>query len=229
MTSQPRFETFAAPAFPAETMRNEVAPSDQVDPLEGMGARIAYTRNAEIYGEDEPADFVYRVVSGAVRTSKLLSDGRRQISAFHTAGELFGLEAGSVHRFAAEAVVDSTVQVIRRSTVLAMASRDAALGGQLWASTARDLDRANEHMLLLGRKSAIEKLAAFLLDMSKRGPDGDVVELPMSRYDIADYLGLTIETVSRTLTQLEKNAAIELPSSRRIVLRNAGALRRLNA
>jgi CRP/FNR family nitrogen fixation transcriptional regulator len=98
----------------------------------------------------------------------------------------------------------------------------------MWALTARELQRVQDHIMVL-IKSAQERVAGFLLEMADRVPGGGAVELPMSRQDIADYLGLTIETVSRTLTQLEKTAAIELPTSRRIVLRNRSALNRLNA
>ena len=99
---------------------------------------------------------------------------------------------------------------------------------ELWALTARELGRVQNHMLVLV-KNAQERIAMFLLEMAARAPGADSVELPMSRQDIADYLGLTIETVSRTLTQLEHDSSIALTSSRRIVLRNRAALTRLNA
>jgi len=99
---------------------------------------------------------------------------------------------------------------------------------QMRTLTAQELGRAQNHMLLLIR-NAQERIAAFLLEMAARAPGADSVELPMSRQDIADYLGLTIETVSRTLTQLEAEAAIALPTSRRVVLRNRSALSELNA
>jgi CRP/FNR family transcriptional regulator, nitrogen fixation regulation protein len=197
-------------------------------PIEQMGARMPFARNAEVYGEGEPADYAYKVVSGAVRTYKVLNDGRRQIAAFHLPGDMFGLESGDEHTFSAEAVTDSVVLVIKRSAVTALAARDGDVARQLWAFTARELERVREHMMLLV-KSAQERVACFLLEMAKRVPGTNEIELPMSRQDIADYLGLTIETVSRTFTQLETNAAIALPSSRRIVLRNRGALSRLNA
>ena len=157
-----------------------------------------------------------------VRASKLLADGRRQIGAFLLPGDIFGFEAGAEHRFAAEAVTGCTVMVHRRRGVEALAQR-------LFAHTVRNLEWTQEHMLLLGRKNAAEKVAAFLLDMAECAPAGDGVDLPMTRYDIADYLGLTIETVSRTLSQLERQSAISLPSTRHIVLKNRAALRRLNA
>ncbi len=194
-----------------------------------LGARLDYERNAEIYGEGEPVEFICKVISGAVRVSKLLEDGRRQIGAFHLPGEVFGLEAGAEHRFTAEAVTDSRILLVQRAAFLAIAARDAQVSRELWEVTARDLCRAQDHMLLLGRRTALEKVAAFLLDMAARTPAAAVVELPMSRYDIADYLGLTIETVSRTLTVLENRKAIALPASRRIVLANPAALRALNA
>ena len=197
--------------------------------FELRGAPIHFDRNVEIYGEDEPAEYFYQVVRGAVRTYKVLHDGRRQIGAFLLPGDVFGLEAGSAHGFSAEAVVASTIRVAKRSGMIALAARDSNIAAELWASTAKSLRGAQEHMLLLGRKNAEERVASFLLAMAGPATTDQIVELPMSRQDIADYLGLTIETVSRTLTQLEGKAAIELPSSRRIVLKSRISLQRLNA
>jgi len=196
-------------------------------PIEMMGASMSFARNAEIYGENEPADHLYKVVSGTVRTYKILSDGRRQIGAFYFRGDIFGLEMGEEHAFSAEAITDVKVLIIKRSAVVALAERDNDVARQLWALTSRELGRVQDHMLLLV-KTARERVVSFLLEMAARAPADNAVELPMSRQDIADYLGLTIETVSRTLSQLESSATIELPSSRRIVLRNRGALGRLN-
>ena len=205
-----------------------VAPHAPGSSLDLMGAPMPFARNVEIYGEDEPADYLYKVISGAVRSYRVLDDGRRQIGAFHLPGDMFGLEAGATHASSAEAVADSVVLVIKRSAVIALAERDSEVARQLWTLTARELGRAQNHMLLLIR-NAKERIASFLLEMAERAPGTDSVELPMSRQDIADYLGLTIETVSRTLTQLEAVAAIALPTSRRVVLRNRSALSRLNA
>lgn len=197
--------------------------------LDLAGARMQFGRNAEVFGEGEPAEFVYKVISGAVRSVKLLSDGRRQIGAFHLPGDWFGVEADEEHRFSAEAVSDSLILVVKRSALTAMATRDGEVARTLWSITARDLGRAQEHMLLLGRRSALERVATFLLDMQARSPAGMTVELPMSRYDIADYLGLTIETVSRTLTLLEGRGLIDLVSARRIAVKSLPALRRLDS
>ena len=163
-----------------------------------------------------------------MRTSKILADGRRQIGSFYLPGDIFGLEVDEEHTFSAEAITDSKVLVVKRSALDALAERDNDVARQLWTLTTRELRRVQDHILLL-IKTAQERVAGFLLEMAERRASGNAVELPMSRQDIADYLGLTIETVSRTLTNLENSAAIALPSSRRVVLRNRAALSRLNA
>ena len=196
--------------------------------VELMGVAMPFARNAEIYGENEAAEYLYKVINGAVRTYKVLNDGRRQIGGFYLPGDIFGLEVGDDHTFSAEAIVECKVLVIKRSSLVGLAARDNEVARQLWTMTAGELQRAQDHIMLL-IKTAQERVAGFLLEMASRGAALSEVELPMSRQDIADYLGLTIETVSRTLTQLENSAAIEVPTSRRIVLRNRAALNRLNA
>jgi CRP-like cAMP-binding protein len=192
------------------------------------GITMSYDRNSEIYGEGEAADYVYKVISGAVRTYKVLNDGRRQINSFYLPGDCFGLELGDEHTWLAEAIVGSTIAMVKRSAVLSASKRDGEVARYLWSMTARQLDEARNHALLL-IKSAQERVAAFLLEMSQRLPHRDSVELPMGRQDMADYLGLTIETVSRTLTQLENTHTIELLTSRLIALRNRSVLSRLNS
>jgi CRP-like cAMP-binding protein len=211
----------SAPVAPLE------ASHGLADALEMMGAPMSFARNAEVYGENEPAEYLYKLVSGTVRTSKILNDGRRQIGEFYMPGDIFGLEMGNDHSFSAEAITDAKVIVVKRSAVEALAARDHDVARQLWVTTGRELQRMQEHILLL-IQTAQERVAGFLLEMAVRIKSTTEVELPMSRQDIADYLGLTIETVSRTLTILENSSAIALPSSRRIVLRNRAALRRLN-
>jgi CRP/FNR family transcriptional regulator, nitrogen fixation regulation protein len=188
-----------------------------------MGAAIAYARNSEIFGENEPAEYLYKVVSGSVRTYKILSDGRRQIGGFYLTGDIFGLEFADEHTLSAEAITDCKVLVVKRSALNALASRDASVAQQLFALTGRELHRVQDRVLLL-IENAQERVGGFLLEMAERASGSNVIELPMSRQDIADYLGLTIETVSRTLSSLEAVAAIEVPTSRRIVLRNRAAL-----
>ncbi|MBS0297109.1 MAG: helix-turn-helix domain-containing protein [Proteobacteria bacterium] len=182
------------------------------------GARRICARDEEIYAEESAADFVYEVVEGVVRTCRLLSDGRRQIEDFYLPGDVFGLEAGLMRRAAAEAVGPVTLKVVRRTTLSDLATRDADLARKLWSLTARDLRRTQDHLLMLGRRSATERVAGFLLDLAERTDSEDVLDLPMSRQDIADYLGLTIETVSRTFTQLQNTGLIEAPSCRHLIV-----------
>ncbi len=183
-----------------------------------MGSVIPFERNAEIFAEEEPADYVYMVASGVVRTCRFLEDGRRQIGAFPVAGDIFGFETSALHGFAAEAVTNCRIVVIRRSSLIAAARRDAALASALWLAAAQELQRMQEHMVLLGRKCATERVMAFLAGIAERLGAERIVEIPMSRQDIADHLGLTIETVSRTMTQLQESGAIRLESARRIRL-----------
>lgn len=193
-----------------------------------MGVAMRFERDGEIFAEDDAADYIYKVVRGAVRLSKLMSDGRRQIGAFYLAGDVFGLEADDVHAFSAESIGDSEILLVKRNTLIAEAVRDGDMVRQLWAHTVEHLRQAQGHMLLLGRKNAQERIAAFLVEMAERLHSAGSVMLPMSRQDIADYLGLTIETVSRTLTLLERNGVIAIPVSRRIVLCNRAALDVMN-
>jgi CRP/FNR family transcriptional regulator, nitrogen fixation regulation protein len=201
---------------------------DLTGTMELIGAPMNFARNVEIFGEGEPADYLYKVLSGTVRTYRVLCDGRRQIGAFYFAGDIFGLEAGSDHQFSAEAISDAQVLVIKRSALVGLANRDGEVARQLWSFTARELQRAQDHVLLL-IKNAQQRVATFLLEMAERSAESGAFELPMSRQDIADYLGLTIETVSRALTQLEIEATIALPTSRRVVLRSREALNQLSA
>lgn len=195
------------------------------------GTQMVLTKGEELFAEGDEAEYFYQVVSGTIRSYKLLSDGRRQIDAFHLQGDILGLEAGAEHRFSAEAVGDASVIAYRRGRLAALIQEDPAFRDRVMSAMLRSLERAQDHMLLLSRKTAQEKIATFLLDMAQRISDNAAhFELPMQRTDIADHLGLTIETVSRTLTQFARSGLIELlPASRSIGLCNKNALRRLNA
>jgi CRP/FNR family nitrogen fixation transcriptional regulator len=157
-------------------------------------------------------------VSGVVRISKLLPDGRRQISAFHTAGDMFGFEADDLHHASAEAVTPVKVIAYKWQSLLADSAGSASVVRDLLNLTIIGLRQTQEHLLLLGRKNALERVAAFLLDMAKRTKTGPVVELAMARHDIADYLGLTLETVSRMFAELKDQGAIKLEGARRVHL-----------
>lgn len=205
-----------------------VQPEDRQN-LELSGVVLQFAADRPIYGEGDEARSFYKVISGVVRTCRFLSDGRRQIDAFHMAGEVFGFDAGPDHRMSAEAVSDCTVVAYRRRGLEAMISHDEGLGRWFFSHVMNCLSLTREHSLLLGRGSAAQKISAFLLEAADRESSGDIVDLAMSRQDIADYLGLTIETVSRTLSQLERDGIIRLPTARRVELKHRRALRTLNS
>jgi len=187
---------------------------------------ITYKKGTEIFGEKEPADYVYQVRTGAARSYKLLTDGRRQIGSFHLVGDIFGLENGDAHRFTAEAVVTTTVRLIKRLSLEAVAKSDAVVSQNLLGMTTLNLKHAEDHMLLLGRKTSLEKVAAFLLEMDERLFATGIVALPMSRRDIADYLGLTLETVSRAISRLHRAGLLHFigTNQREISLRDRARL-----
>jgi CRP/FNR family transcriptional regulator, nitrogen fixation regulation protein len=180
-----------------------------------------FEKDQEIYSEYEPAHSIYEVIGGAIRSYKGLSDGRRQICAFHLPGDVFGLENGASYRFTAEAIVDTNARVIRRHSLEYVATHDLRVTNHLLSLTAKTLLHAENHMLLLGRKNSLEKVAAFLLEMDHRLA-GIMLTLPMSRRDIADYLGLTLETVSRALSYLRDKRVLGFSevSQREIVLQD---------
>jgi CRP/FNR family nitrogen fixation transcriptional regulator len=207
------------------------ATPDLAEVVAKLGLPMRFSRDEEIHGQDEPVARLFKVVSGVVRTSRFTVEGRRQIGEFYYAGDVFGLEPGPLHRFAAEALTDCEIAVVKRSAVL-QAAGEAAFNAAILEATRRELDKAQEHLLVLGRKSAVQRVASFLMGMA--GPrasaaPSSAVELPMGRQDMADYLGLTIETVSRTLTQLQGDHVVEFPSLRRFHVREWPALEALAA
>lgn len=220
--------TFSTSRIPAAVALKGVTDLPRRAETPRLGTRRTFPRGAQVFAEGELCGYFYKVVSGTVRTSKLLSDGRRQIDAFHLAGDLFGLEGGERHRFTAEAVDDVEVVAYRHAAFGELVRQDPAFGERLMTGMLTSLDRAHDHMVLLGRKTALEKMASFLLDLAERLADDDVVDLPMQRADIADHLGLTIETVSRTLTQMVRAKLIRLATGgRTIVLADRPALQLL--
>jgi len=182
-------------------------------PLTGLERGIQpprlYSAGAEIYAQGEKAGTIYQVEFGAVRVYRLLTDGRRQISAFYLAGEVFGFASNPNHHFFAEALCATGLHAVRQTA-------GSDLSRQLLPLVLKSFVRAQEHLLLLGRQSAAEKIAAFLLDMAERQGGVETFELPMSRTDIGDYLGLTIETVSRAISSLRCKGIIGLKSQRTV-------------
>lgn len=172
-------------------------------------SEFKYRPGTEIFGEAEPAENMYQVIDGAVRSYKLLLDGRRQINAFHLPGDIFGVENGNVHRFTAEAIIETTTRLARRQSIFGGAARgEAPAMNNVLKLITRNLQHAEVHLLLLGRKTSLEKVAAFLIEMDRRLTAAGVMILPMNRRDIADYLGLTLETVSRTLSVLKDQGTL---------------------
>ena len=230
--------TITAPAVPAAKVfpapRAQTVPAvDQFSVIATCAGVVAsefsYRKDEEIYGEGEPSEYVYQVIRGAVRTYKLLNDGRRQIGAFHLPGDVFGLDAGSTHRLTAEAIADTTVRLVKRRSLETAAGSNVQVAHNLWTMTASDLRHAEDHMLLLGRKTAMEKVATFLLEMDRRLASAGMMALPMCRRDIGDYLGLTLETVSRALSQLGDQGVLAFSSAHQIVLRNRQRLADMDA
>jgi CRP/FNR family transcriptional regulator, nitrogen fixation regulation protein len=204
-----------------------IARSGQLDPLlalEGIGARRSFARDQEIYAEGDPSDSWYKMVLGTVRISKLLADGRRYIAEFCFSGECFGLDTASERGFSAEAVGEVVVMRYSRSATERLINENAQLARSLCDMTLRDLAHAQTHMMLLGRMTAPERVANFLLDMFERRDATRALDLPMCRTDIADYLGLTIETVCRVMSAFKRDGTIGIPTPQRIELHDRAAL-----
>jgi CRP/FNR family nitrogen fixation transcriptional regulator len=193
--------------------------------LERLGTRKLFGRNDEVYGDGEKVDYFFKVISGAVRAYEIAFDGRRLVSAFYLPGDIFGFDMSKRHLFSTEAIVETEVLLVKRHTIMLAAEQDIGLAKNLWAVTADELQRAQSHLLMLN-KSAAERVAGFLLEMAERIEE-DEFELVMSRQDVADYLGLTSEIISRMLTQLQASSTIDLPNCRRIVLRDRPVLRQM--
>ena len=188
------------------------------------GRPTLFARNQEIFGEGEPSTSIYKIKSGYVRTFKAFNDGRRRIEAFFIPGDIFGLDVREFHNVSAQAITRCKIELIGRKALMTRAITEIAVVQCLLALTGLELQRAHDHNLHL-IKSAQERVVGFLLDMNKRQNNNCEIDLPMTRGDIADYLGLTTETVSRVLWKLESVSAISIPKRRRVVLQNVPALR----
>lgn len=222
-TNSPDFTPFLVQGASQSIPRN-----GESDVLEILGTVVTARAGAEIYGEGDSAIAWYRVQSGVLRTCKLLPDGRRQIEDFLFPGDFFGLENRGEHSFAAEAITSATVVRYSRPRLAAAAADNSRLAARLLDVTLEQLGKVHSRLMLLGRKTAEEKLATFLLEMLDRSPDADAIDLTMSRTDIADYLGLTIETVSRTFSTMKHEGVIALPSAQHVVVVDRDALEEMS-
>ncbi len=162
-----------------------------------------------LFHEGDPADSFFEVLEGVVRAYKIFADGRRQIVSFAYAGEVIGFGQGDIYRFDCDALTSARVRVIARSSLLRVVRERPDLGQRLLDIAASEVAQMQNLSILLCRRSALEKLAAFLLDRAEQ-IDAEQVPLPMSRTDIADFLGLTTETVSRNMTRLRTMKVISL-------------------
>jgi CRP-like cAMP-binding protein len=185
-------------------------PRDALDLLEQFGTNVTVERDQEILCQGDRAEYCYKILRGCVRQVKLLEDGRRQVGEFLMAGDLFGFDALDTHDFAAEAVSHVVLRRYPRRMVEALAESQFAFARRLRDLAAVSLRLAHGRLMLLGRKTASERIASFVLEMAERlpGPTDRMVELPMNRTDMADHLGLTIETVCRVLAVLRREGTI---------------------
>lgn len=194
-----------------------------IDPLERIGKRMVLQRGQTLFYEGDPADTVYRVVGGALRTSRLMPDGRRYVADFLFPGDFVGLSDGPTRSLTADALCDAILVRFSRRQFDATLDTDRRLGRMILTVLSGRLTSAHGRMLLLGRKTAPERVASFLLMMAER-KGSDRIDLPMTREDIADYLGLTIETISRTISQFKAKNIIRTQCATAITIQNREAL-----
>jgi CRP/FNR family nitrogen fixation transcriptional regulator len=196
--------------------------------LTSLGTVVHFSRNATIFSEGDEADHSYKVVRGAVRLSKMMSDGRRQIAEFALPGDFIGINWLEEHAMTAEALSDATLIAYGRGRLERLGDENREVRAELFANLRHDLWAAQNHLVILGRQSALERVAGFLVQLLERskGEDRSRIDIPMTRQDIADYLGLTIETVCRMLTKLKTCGSIGIPDRHTITVRSAAALRR---
>lgn len=202
------------------------AVTDRNGQVEFGGTHVAFARNAQFYGEGDSSIYLYKLTSGLARSYRIRPDGRRQIVAFYVPGDLFGFEFSDIHTLSVEAITEARAHLIKRATIMNIASRDEEIARQLWSYAGREIRRNQDHILQLS-ESARAAVASFLLEMGRRIPGADAVVLPIPRQDIADYLDLRLETVSRTMTRIAKSGAIALNDKRKITIRNRSILSQL--
>lgn len=196
-----------------------------LEALEHRAVTLRFERDDEIVAQEADATYCYMVLSGCVRTVRLMEDGRRQVGEFLFAGDMFGWDALDRHDFGAEAVTTVTLRRFARQDLEQLADQNRDVARRLRELSSRRARSGREHMVLLGRKTASERIASFLLEMEARSTQDAraTIELPMSRSDMGDYLGLTIETVCRRLTRLRQDGTIAMEGTK-IAIRDRRAL-----
>jgi CRP-like cAMP-binding protein len=194
--------------------------------LDQIGTKIRFGRNETIFSEGDEVTHSYKVVSGVIRLCKHMADGRRQIADFVQPGDFCGLMSTGEYRFTAEAVGEVVVVAYPQRQVESLGDKVPGVRKWMMGFLTQSLMGMQDHLVMLGRQTAKERVASFLLMLAERsGADvGDTIDLPMNRQDIADYLGLTIETVCRVLSDLKRSAVIDLPSLHEAALADLDAL-----
>jgi CRP-like cAMP-binding protein len=197
--------------------------------LQHIGSKTRIARNETIFSQGDSADYAYKVVSGVVRLCKHMSDGRRQIAQFAFPGDFFSVTEFEHHSFTAEAVTDVVLMCYPQGRLSALRDERLTVSRRLAAMLSQTLCEMQNQLTVLGRQSAKERVASFLLYLTEHVgcEEDDLVDAPMSRNDIADYLGLTHETVCRVLSELRRDRVIEAPNARQFVLLNVDALHAL--
>jgi CRP-like cAMP-binding protein len=203
-------------------------PAEGLDTLATLqrqfGQKQRFSRDREIYAEGSPSKYWYQVISGTVRLVTLLADGRRHVGGFYLAGDCFGFDLGGARTFAAEAVEDSFVHRYPRQSIGRLIADFPYVAQQLWNFTLQDLAHTQTQTTILSRMTAPMRVAGFLLDLSARHVSSTALCLPMGRADIADYLGLTVETVCRVLSRFAELTLIDIPNVNQIEMIDAHAL-----
>jgi len=187
---------------------------------------VRYHRNNVIVCEGDPTDYMFLVVSGTVRTCRTYETGTRSIIAFYLPGDLLGWTNAAKHSLSVEAATDAIILFLKRSVLLSVASQERGFANSLLAATTNELLRTQEHAMMISR-SAQCRVAKFLTDLWMRLGKTTCLDIPMSHQDIADHLGLTIETVSRVITNLERAGLVRRVSPQKLILQNQLALRHM--
>ncbi len=200
---------------------------DQLVDLNAISEHVTLERDQNVFFEGDPADYLFNIIEGNIRVHKSLADGRRQITGFLYTGDFVGLSVAGMYPYSAETISKTTLCRFSRKGLSKIIDKYPKFEHNLLQLASNELAAAQEHVLLLGRKTAAEKLCSFLLNTARKQSGSlasDVIRLPMTRQDIADYLGLTIETVSRTFTRLKKNGVIGLPEKDLVSVSNSDVL-----
>ncbi|MBU6296793.1 MAG: helix-turn-helix domain-containing protein [Alphaproteobacteria bacterium] len=194
--------------------------------MDKVGVTMKFVRNETIYSKGDEARHSYKVIEGAVRLSRIFADGRRQIVNFYLPDETFGIELAEEYTSTAEAVGDVVALRCPRACIAQLTEGNPDISQKRLAMLSKSLSAAERHVAMLGHQSAKERVASFFLalEMQRHTDVEGMLDLPLSRQDIADYLGLTIETTCRALSDLKRQKIIDAPSRRRIVIRDLAGL-----